>query len=166
MPVCLYLRGEPGAGKETVSRVLMRDLGWPRVWVHLFDPVYTAIDDHKVPDLTDKLIRSTANHLMERGRDLIVVRPSRQTWGMWSLAEDAKLKGYTFVAVKLVADYRTLVTRVTRRWTDSPHRLTTTEALDEYRASRKEEPFDGEAVIDTTALLPEHVAGRVRELLP
>jgi cytidylate kinase len=166
MPTLVYLRGEPGTGKETVSSLLVRDLGWPRVWVHNFDAVYKAIGEYKVPSLTDKLIRSTANHLMDARRDLIVVRPSRQTWGMWSLAEDAEEKRFAFVAVKLTADYRTLVTRVTRRWTDSPFRLTTKEALDEYRDSRKEEPFAGDHVIDTTSLTPEQAAGKVKELLP
>jgi hypothetical protein len=165
MPVCLYLRGEPGTGKDTVSNLLVRDLGWPRVWVHSFDLVYAAIGEYKVPSLTDKLIRSTANHLMDAGRDLIVVRPSRQTWGMWSLAEDAEQKRYKFVAVKLTCDYKVLVTRVTRRWTDSPFRLTTKEALDDYLGARKEEPFAGEVVIDTTSLTPEQAAGRVKELL-
>jgi hypothetical protein len=165
MPTLCYIRGEPGTGKDTVSSLLVRDLGWPRVWVHSFDPVYAAIGEYKVPSLTDKLIRSTANHLMDAGRDLIVVRPSRQVWGMDGLREDAERKRYTFVAVKLAADYKTLVTRVTRRWTESPFRLTTREALDEYRNSRKEEPFAGETVIDTTALTPEQVAGKIKELL-
>lgn len=166
MPVCLYLRGCPGSGKRTVADVLERDLGWPVVWVHLFDPVYKAIGEYKVPSLTDKLIRSTANHLMDKGRNLIVARPSRQTWGMWSLSKDAAQKKYTFVPVKLVADYRTLVTRVTRRWTESDFRLTTKEALDEYIGARPEEAFDGEHLIATDDLTPEQVAARVKELLP
>jgi broad-specificity NMP kinase len=166
MPVCLYLRGAPGTGKDTVSSLLVRDLGWPRVWVHDFDAIYTAIGQHKVPDLTDKLIRDVASYLIDQKRNLIVVRPSRQTWGMEAIRSRAAFSGYELVVVKLVASYATLVTRVTRRWTESPFRLTTKESLDEYLGARKEEVFPGEIEIDTTSLTPEVVAGRIKELLP
>ncbi len=59
-----------------------------------------------------------------------------------------------------------LVTRVTRRWTESPYRLTTRAALDEYLADRPEESFPGEFEIKTDNMTPEQVAGRVKELLP
>ena len=166
MPTCLYLRGSPGVGKHTVGKLLERDLGWPLVWVHQFDAVYAAINEYKVPDLTDKLIRDVANHLMDRRRDFLVVRPSRRAWGLWSLGKDAATRGYTFVAVKLTADYATLAQRVTRRWHESPFRITTREGLDEYLGARSEEEYDGEHVIDTSRLTPEQVAGKVKELLP
>lgn len=166
MPVCLYMRGEPGTGKNTCARLLERDLGWPRLWVHHFDAVYRVIGEYRVPDLTDKLIRSVAAHLMQQKRDFMVVRPSRQTWGMDGVANDARREGHTFVPVRLTADYETLVTRVTRRWAESPFRLTSKEALDEYLGGRQGQPFPGEHVIDTTDLTPEQVAGRVKELLP
>ena len=106
MPTVLYIRGEPGSGKSTVARVLERDLGWPLVWVHHFDPIYAAIGEHRVPDLTDKLIRSVALHLMVQDRSMIVVRPSRQTWGMECVAKDAKANRYKFVPVRLAARER------------------------------------------------------------
>ncbi len=166
MPVCLYLRGSPGSGKNVCARILERDLGWPRLWVHHFDAVYRIIGEYKVPDLTDKLIRDVACHLMQRGRDFMVVRPSRQTWGMRGVDEEAKAFDYTFVPVMLTASYNVLLTRVTRRWSESPFRLTTKEALDEYLAARREEAWPGEHVIDTDKLTPEQVAGRIKELLP
>jgi RNase adaptor protein for sRNA GlmZ degradation len=166
MPCALYIRGLPGAGKREVSNLLVRDLGWPRVWVHDFNATYKAIGEYKVPDLTDKLMREVCHHLMGRRADFLAVRPSRQTWGMWSLSKTAAMRGYTFVAVKLTADRSTLVQRVTRRWNDVEFRITTEEALDEYLNARREEDFAGEHVIDTTDLTPEQVAGRVKGLLP
>lgn len=166
MPLCLYIRGEPGSGKNTVARILERDLKWPRLWCHQYDTTFKVVGEHRCPDLTDKLMRVTANYLMQQKRDLLVVRPSRQTWGMRGIAEEAEAFGYTFVPVKLTASYQTLVTRVTRRWSESPFRLTTKEALDEYLAARHEEAWSGEHVIDTDKLTPEQVCGRIKELLP
>ncbi len=166
MPTVLYLRGSPGSGKRTVADVLDRDLHWPVLWVHSFDAVYRIIGEYKTPDLTDKLIRDVACHLMQRNRDFMVVRPSRQTWGMRGVAEEAKSFDYTFVPVMLTASYATLLTRVTRRWSESPFRLTTKEALDEYLAARREEAWPGEHTIDTDKLTPEQVCGRIKELLP
>lgn len=165
MPTCLYLRGAPGTGKRTCADLLERDLQWPVVWVHAFDPIYKAIGEYKCPDLTDKLIRDVSSHLMERKRDFIVVRPSRQERGMNCVKAPATVHGYKFIAVQLIADYVTLCTRVTRRWHESEFRLTTKEALDEYLADRKAEPFDGEHIIDTTKMTPEQVAGKIKELL-
>lgn len=165
MPTCLYLRGAPGTGKNTVARILERDLGWPRLWVHHFDAVYRVIGEHKVPDLTDKLIRCTAAHLMQRKRDFFIVRPSRGTWGMDCVRYEAETHGYKLVNVKLTASYNVLVQRVTRRWHESPFRLTTKEALDEYLGARPEQPYDGEHCIDTDKLTPEQIAGRIKELL-
>ena len=166
MPTVLYLRGTPGTGKRVTADILERDLGWPVVWVHFFDKVYAAIGSHQVPDLTDKLIRATAGHLMAWGRDFIVVRPSRQAWGMECVKADASARGYKFLPVRLTAAYPVLVQRVTRRWHESPFRVTTREALDEYLAARAEEPFPGEFEVKTDHLTPEQCAGRIKELLP
>jgi len=165
MPTCLFIRGAPGTGKNTVARLLERDLKWPRLWVHHFDAIYRIIGEYKCPSLTDKLIRDVASHLMERQRDLMIVRPSRQTWGMDCIKNIATVFKFNFVPVQLTASYDNLVTRVTRRWTESPFRLTTKEALDEYLGSRPEQSFDGEHVINTDDLTPEEVAARVKELL-
>ncbi len=164
MPTCLYLRGAPGTGKRTVSDVLERDLGWPVLWVHHFDAIYKAIGEYKVPRLTDGLIREVCRHLIAKGKSFIVVRPARER-------DSVRYNGtinddFHFVPVRLTADYATLCTRVTRRWHESPFRITTREALDEYLNARPEEAFPGEHVIDTTHLTPEQVAGRVKELLP
>lgn len=166
MPVCLYLRGCPGTGKHTVARILERDLGWPVLWVHQFDAVYTAIGEHRVPDLTDELMGRTADHLMKAGRDFLFVRPSRSSGSVAYTSGIARANGYKFLPVRLTAAYPVLAQRVTRRWHESPFRITTREALDEYLAARPEEEFAGEYVIDTATLTPEQVAGRVKELLP
>lgn len=168
MPTCLYLRGCPGSGKHTVARILERDLGWPRLWVHHFDPVYRAIGEYKVPDLTDHLMYVVARHLIRRGRDFLAVRPSRDSGSVASMDGHARLYGYAFVPVRLTASYDTLVTRVRRRekGNESPFRLTTKEALDEYLTARPEQPYPGEFVIDTDRLTPEQVAGKIKELLP
>ena len=166
MPTCLFIRGVPGVGKITVARLLERDLKWPVIWVHLLDPIYKTIGQYKCPALTDKLIRAVAWEVMGSGRDLIVVRPSRQVNGVHELHHDAMSWGHKFIPVKLTAAYPVLVTRVTRRWTESPYRLTTREALDEYLADRAEESFPGEFEVKTDHMTPEQVAGRVKELLP
>ena len=166
MPVCLYLRGCPGSGKNTVARLLERDLGWPRLWVHHFDAIYRVIGEYKCPELTDDLILSTATYLMHDKQDFMIVRPTRSAWGMDKVASHARVRGYTFVPVRLTASYNVLVTRVTRRWSESPFRLTTKAALDEYLGARPESEFPGEHVIDTDRLTPEQVAGRIKELLP
>lgn len=167
MPTVCYLRGAPGTGKNTVARIIERDLGWPRLWVHQLDSVYRVIGNYKVPRLTDTIMRAVANHLCEDGKDFLFVRPSRDSESVYSI-RDMVMRfhpGYQFVAVKLTASYQTLVTRVTRRWAESPFRLTTKESLDEYLNARPESDFPGEHVIDTTALTPEQVAGRIKELL-
>lgn len=168
MPTCLYIRGCPGSGKHTVARILERDLGWPRLWVHHFDPVYRAIGEYQVPDLTDALVGAAARHLMGRGRDFLVVRPTRDAGALKAMESLAYHHRYGVVPVRLAASYATLVTRVRRRQcgSESPFRLTTKEALDEYLGARPESAFPGEHVIDTDALTPEQVAGKIKELLP
>lgn len=168
MPTVLYIRGAPGTGKNTVARILERDLHWPRLWCHQFDSIYKVIGEYKVPDLTDKLMLSVAEHLMTTGRDFMAVRPSRSNKGILDIWEAAKRHEYTFIVVKLEASYRTMVTRVTRRWAESPFRLTTKEKLDEYLNERPEEVFHatGQYVVPTDDLTPEQVAGRIKELLP
>ncbi len=165
MPVCLYLRGVPGSGKHTVAELLSRDLGWPLVWVHSLDGVYKAVGEHRVPELTDKLMYAVAQYLAGSHRDMIVVRPSRGTHGMRTIHSLAHRSAYKFVPVQLTAAYATLATRVTRRHYESPFRITTRESLDEYLAARQPEAFPGETIIETDDLEPEQVAARIRELL-
>lgn len=167
MPTVCYLRGAPGTGKNVTARILERDLKWPRLWVHHLDPIYRVIGDYKVPKLTDTIMRAVADHLCEKGKDFLFVRPSRDIESVFSI-RDMVMRfhpSYTFVAVKLTAPYATLVTRVTRRWAESPFRLTTQAALDEYLGARPESDYPGEHVIDTEKLSPEMVAGRIKELL-
>lgn len=166
MPTVVYLRGIPGTGKRVVSDILERDLSWPVLWVHLFDPLYKAIGEYKVPRLTDRLMKAAAMYLMDIGRDFIVARPSRDFASVEKMRLVAALRDYRFIPVRLTASYNTLITRVTRRWHESPYRLTTKEALDEYLAARPESDFPGETVIDTDKLTPEQVAGKIKELLP
>lgn len=139
--------------------------------MHHFDAVYRAVGDHRVPDLTDRLMAETADWLFERGRSFLIVRPSRD-WrsvaGVWIRAKD---RGFRFVAVRLTARYETLVTRVTRRacGNESPFRVCSKAALDEYLSARPEEPWptdmQGEVEVKTDLLTPEQVVGRIKELL-
>ncbi len=165
MPTVLYLRGVPGTGKHTVARILERDLGWPRLWVHHFDAIYRIIGEHRVPDLTDKLFRDVADYLMQKQRDFIIVRPSRQTRSMESIAEECRKFGYSFLPVRLTASYDTLLTRVTRRWHESDFRVNSKAGLDEYLGDRKEEEFPGEHVVNTDKLTPEDAAAQIRKLI-
>lgn len=167
MPTVLYLRGCPGTGKKTVADILERDLGWPVLWVHLLDPIYKCIGEYKVPGLTDHLMQAVAAQIMcmASKRNLMIVRPSRDEGSVSLIANTAVHYCYTFLPIRLTASYATLCTRVTRRWHESPFRLTTKEALDEYLNARPEQPFPGEIVIDTDAMTPEQVAGRIKELL-
>ncbi len=168
MPVCLYIRGAPGTGKHTVARILERDLGWPMLWVHQFDAVYKAIGEYKVPELTDRLIEATADHLARQGNSFLIVRPSRGIAGLDRLwkRNSSHWFQYTITPVRLTAPYAVLAQRVTRRSYESPCRITTREGLDEYLGARPEESYPGEHVIDTEKLSPEQVAGRIKELLP
>jgi len=166
MPVALYLRGAPGTGKNTTARILERGLGWPRLWVHHFDPLYRIVGDHRLPDLTDRLMRVAANYLMEQRRNLLVVRPSRQTRGMECVQDEAKKFGYTFIAVRLTASYESMLARVQSRQNESPFRVNSKDGLDEYLNSRKEEEFANEIVISTDKMNPEEVAAKIRELIP
>lgn len=165
MPTVLYIRGSPGTGKRTIADIIERDLGWPVLWVHLLDPVFHAIGQYKVPTLTDKLMRNVAGWLMKEHRDFMIVRPTRDARSLEGIQAEAKSYDYTFLPVRLTASYATLCTRITRRWHESPFRLTTKEALDEYLNARPESEFPGEHVIDTDKLTPEQVAGRIKELL-
>jgi shikimate kinase len=166
MPHVLYIRGCPGAGKHTVAKAVERLLGWPRLWSHHFDPVYRIVGDHRVPGLTDKLMRVTASYFMDQKRSLIVVRPSRQTWGMECIQRDALERKYSFIPVRLTATYETMLARVESRQNESPFRVNTREGLDEYLNSRNEEVFPGENVIGTDMITAEEVAAKIRELIP
>jgi hypothetical protein len=136
------------------------------VWVHQFDAVYQAIGEYKVPTLTDRLIDAVVDYLTLRKKDFVVVRPAREKHSVHAIGVDCELAGYNFIPVRLTADYRTLTQRVTRRSYESPCRITTKEALDEYLNARPEQPYPGEHVIATDSLTPEQVAGRIKELLP
>lgn len=166
MPTLLYIRGLPLSGKKETSDILGPALGWPVLWVHDHNETYKKIGTHKCPDLTDKLMRDVALYVMDnQKRDLIVVRPSRGTWGMWSLSRAAAERGYNFVAIKLTADRETLIRRMAGRGPADECRISTVAELDEYLEGRKEEPFAGEFEVKTDNLTPESVARMIRELL-
>lgn len=166
MPTLLYLRGSPGTGKNCVARILERDLNWPRLWVHHLDSLFRVFGEHRLPRLTDEILTLAACYMTTTGRDFIFVRPSRDAESVHRIMVATEKSGYRFIPVRLTASYNVLVTRVTRRWNESPFRLTTKEALDEYLQARPESEFPGEVVIDTDKLSPEQVAGRIKELLP
>ncbi len=170
MPTCLFIRGEPGSGKDTVSRILESDLGWTRLWVHHFDAVYKAIGEHRVPRLTNTLIDAVVVHLMSENRiwnldrNIIVVRPARQSWAVQTISLEALEYGYRFIPVRLTASYETLLDRTCSR-EPTGFRIHDGASLDEYLNSRPLEEFPGEHVIATDALTPEEVADKIKGLL-
>jgi hypothetical protein len=100
---------------------------------------------------------------MSQKRDFLIVRPSRNADGMRMIDRD--MAGYRYVYVQLAARYETLATRVTRRHHESPFRITTEAALDEYLTAREPENWPGETIIHTDDLQPEDVAAKIRGLL-
>src|SRR5687768_15895223 len=101
MPVCLYVRGAPGTGKNTVCRILERDLKWPRLWVHQLDSLFRVLGEYRLPRLTDKVMKEVARQLCEWDKDFIFVRPSRDSESVHQIADLVKYEfhNYTFVPV-------------------------------------------------------------------
>lgn len=165
LPTCLYIRGEPGAGKKTTADILKRDLGWALCWLHRLDGVYEIVGHHPPPDVMDQVLRPVVGYLMRQGRDILFVRPARSRLSVDAVSRQAKARGYKFICVRLTASYETLLNRVCQR-EPSEYRVWDGEGLDRYLEARPLEPFPGEFEVKTDTLTPEQVAGRVKELLP
>jgi hypothetical protein len=165
MPVCLYIRGEPGSGKITTATILERELGWKVVWLHRFDVVYEVAGGNPGPKLMDDVLLPVVRHLLTAGQNVIFVRPARGRESVEGVRQVARELGCGFVLVRLTAAPETLSQRVSSRPL-LPFRIQTPAELDDYRNARPLDRLMGEHVIDTTDLEPGQVAGRIKGLLP
>ncbi len=160
----IYLRGEPGAGKSTVGRILAEQLGWKLFWIHDLDAICTLVGSSKIPRLMDTVTEAVIRELFRKGDDFIYVRPSRDKETVSGIQFDARSHGYRVVLVHLSANYDTLLERVTHR-TGNGHRITTKAGLDEYLQGREPQFVAGETIIFTDTLTPEEVAAKIKGLL-
>lgn len=167
MPTCLFIRGEPGTGKKTVSDLLARDLGWPLVWVHHFDAIYEAVGTHSDPRLTDDLTNAVVRHVAGTGRDMIVCRPAREMISVVHAEVVLRLQRahkYDFVCVRLMASWDERLRRVISREL-SAQRASTEEDVRAYARRGPMQALSNEHLIRTTSKSPTEVAAEIKELL-
>lgn len=157
----IYLRGQPATGKITVARVLEKELGWKVFWLHeLKNTVYDIVREHRIPRLMDELTRPILKFLLERGDNLIYVRPSPDKETIESVRSLlATYPEYKVIVIRLTAAYETLLQRVTSRADE--YRISTKEDLDAYIESRVEAPFEGEYCIATDGREPADIAQEI-----
>jgi dephospho-CoA kinase len=161
----VYLRGQPATGKITVARILEKQLGWKVFWFHeLKNAVYDIVREHRIPRLMDELTQPILKFLLERGDNLIYVRPSPDKETVENIqALLSNFPDYRVVVIRLTASYDTLVQRATAR--QDEYRISTQEALDQYIQSRSETPVSGEYCIDTDGRSPEAIAQEIVQLI-
>jgi len=161
----LYLRGSPGVGKITVARMIEKELGWRVFWFHdLKNAIYGIVQEHRIPRLMDEVTQPVLRHLLDKGENIIYVRPSPDRETVESVEKLlANKAGYTFHVVRLEASYEELLSRVSER--DDPFRISDKKDLDDYLGSRKIADIPGEHVIQTDHLSAEAVAAKVVKLL-
>jgi broad-specificity NMP kinase len=157
----LFLRGKPGVGKITVAKLIEKELGWKVFWHHdLKNAVYDIVKDHHTSRLMDELMVLVLKFMMERGDNIIFVRPSleRET-----VEVVAKVLGgnpdYEVHVVRLEASYDTLADRISGR--DDPYRISNKKDLDDFFARKVVADIDGEHIIETDGLKPEDVAKKL-----
>lgn len=161
----IYLRGQPATGKITIARILEKELGWKVFWFHeLKNAVYDIVKEHRIPRLMDDLTRPILQFLLERGDDLIYVRPSPDKETIESVNSLLQeYPDYDIKVVRLTATYETLLERVKNR--KDEYRISTKEDLDEYVNSRPETPFPGEYSIATDGYTPEEIAKEIIKII-
>lgn len=161
----IYLRGQPATGKITVARILESKLGYKVFWFHdLKNVVFDIVKEHRIPRLMDELTVPIIKYLVDRGDNLIYVRPSPEEETVQSvLVAVGDNNDYDISVVRLNASYKELLRRVEGR--DDPYRISNKEDLDEYVNSRSVVDISGEIVIDTDGLSPEQVADEIIKLL-
>lgn len=154
----IYFRGYPGVGKTAVAKVLQEKLGWRLFCFHdLKNAVYNVVQEHRIPRLMDELTVPVIRFMMDRGDNVIYVRPSpdRETVeNIQNLA--AQYPDYEFTIIRLNAPYETLLKRVMER--NDPYKINTQEDLDSYINSREVADIEGELVINADTSSPEVTA--------
>ena len=157
----LYLRGNPGTGKITVARALHALIGWKIFWFHdLKNAVFAIVQEHRIPRLMDAITVPVIQHLLEKGENIVYVRPSPDRETVENIRKTvAAYPEYAFHVVRLTADVETLHTRVTQR--EDPFRICTKEDLDAYLAERQVADIDDEHIVKTDGISPEDVAKEI-----
>lgn len=73
----IFIRGRPATGKITVARIIEKELGWKVFWLHeLKNTIVDIVKEHRIPRLIDNLTDSILRFIMDRGDNVIFVRPS------------------------------------------------------------------------------------------
>lgn len=153
----LYIYGPPGTGKITVARILEKKLGWRLFWLHDLDSVCSIVGRYPIPRLMDRISAAVLEELMDDGKDIIYVRPSRDRETVLRVLALAESKGYASYPVRLWADEETLLRRVRRREM-SKYRVSNWQQLQNYLNGRPESSNEVHAnTISTDDATPEKV---------
>ena len=162
MPDFLYIRGTPGSGKHTVAKILERDLGWTLFWSHDLDAICRIVGsragDCSLARVMDEVTTPIIRHLLEQGKNVIYVRPSRDEETVVQVRNTVQeFDDYRFHLVHLHAQYETLCKRVQSR-EPSDFRISSVQALKEYVDARPMAIFGDAKWIDTSTYHPRDVA--------
>lgn len=144
-----------------MARLIEKELGYKVFWLHeLKNVVVDIVREHRIPRLMDELTMPVLRYLLDRGDNVIFVRPSPDVETV--MAAQQLLESYPDYDIhvfRLTASYDALVTRATSRHDE--YRIQTKEALDAYLEAREETPFSGEQIISTDDKTPEQVAADI-----
>ena len=165
MKTFLYIRGNPATGKITVARVLEQKLGWKLFWFHdLKNAVYNIVKEHRIPRLMDEITVPVVKYILEKGENIIYVRPSPDKETIENIHHAVKqYPEYTFVVIRLEAEYQTMLSRALER--HDPYRIPSKDTLDEYLGQTTVANIDGEYIIKTDNTTPEEIAKKIEEIL-
>ncbi len=165
MKTFLYIRGNPGTGKITVARKLREQLGWRLFWFHdLKNAVYNIVQEHRIPRLMDEITVPVVRFLLEKGENIVYVRPSPERETVASIHKTVQaFPDYRFFVIRLTASYDTLHERIIQR--DDPYRIHTKDALDEYVNGRTVVDIDGEHCIATDGISPDDVVQKILQIV-
>ncbi|NCU30653.1 hypothetical protein EOL73_03285 [Candidatus Saccharibacteria bacterium] len=157
----LFIRGRPATGKITVARIIEKELGWKVFWLHeLKNTVVDIVKEHRIPRLMDDLTASILRFIMDRGDNVIFVRPSPDKETVNAITNlVSSYEDYGISVFRLTASYDNLLERATSR--DDEYRIRTKEELDGYIQSREEAVVEGEYIIVTDSKTPRQVADEI-----